>query len=267
MSKRPLPEYRLPPVIEVVCGVQFAPIPGFLSVHFGEFWQRVKEAYPKAEDRPPLVDVREDDQGTAAPTEFLELPPLRRAFYADTTGNSLLQLQPSRFLSNWRRERPEDSYPRYTTAMSRFLEGWRTFVSFASETGLGQPKANQYELTYINHIVEHSAPYPAGMESFLPMFAWSAAQSCGFLSPPEAANFRLQFGLPDGMGRLHVTLSHGRRKTDGKGVLILDLTARGPARSDGSDMDAWFTIAHEWIVRGFTDLTSAAAHQAWGREK
>lgn len=49
MSKRPLPEYRLPPVIEVVCGVQFAPIPGFLSVHFGEFWQRVKEAYPKAE--------------------------------------------------------------------------------------------------------------------------------------------------------------------------------------------------------------------------
>jgi len=262
----PLPEYKYPPVIEVVCGVQFDPLPGFQSVHLGQFWQRVRDHYPKAEDRAPLSDVREMDEGTTAGAELLaELPPLRRVFCVDATGNFLLQVQPSRFLSNWRKERPSDDYPRYTVALGRFREGWHTFVAFVREGSLGALSTNQYELTYINHIPEEGEPYPVGIERYLPVFAWKSAQSLPFLPAPRAASMRLQFALPEGKGRLHVTVNHGRPRDDGKGLLVLDLTARGPARPDWSDMEDWFAMAHEWIVRGFTDLTSPAAHRAWNR--
>jgi len=267
MAKPPLPEYQSPPVIEVVCGVQFDPLAGFLSVHFGDFWQRVKDGYPRSEDRPPLGDVRETEQGTMPQLDLLELPPLRRTFYVDATGNFLLQVQPSRFLANWRKERAGDTYPRYETASRRFKEGWAIFLAFAKDVGLGPPRANQYELTYINHIPEGAEPYPVGVEHFVPAFAWKSAQSTGFLPAPQSAALRLQFALPGGKGRLHVTLNHGRRRDEGKSVLVLDLTARGPARSDLADMDDWFSTAHEWIVRGFADLTSAAAHQTWERQR
>jgi uncharacterized protein (TIGR04255 family) len=78
-------------------------------------------------------------------------------------------------------------------------------------------------------------------------------------------NINLRFPLPQDRGALHVTYKHGKKVSDKKDVLILDLTARGPAKLDGSDMEDWFDLAHEWIVRGFTDLTSALAHKRWGR--
>lgn len=71
-----LPEFKSPPVIEVVCGVQFEPLPGFLSVHFGEFWARIRDRYPRTEDRPPLGELRETDQGTTVNAELVaDMPP------------------------------------------------------------------------------------------------------------------------------------------------------------------------------------------------
>ena len=50
-------------------------------------------------------------------------------------------------------------------------------------------------------------------------------------------------------------------------VLLLELKATGPSSStDKKAMLDWFDLAHEWIVRGFTDLTAAEAHKLWERE-
>jgi uncharacterized protein (TIGR04255 family) len=195
------------------------------------------------------------------------MPPPRRVFYVDPTGNFLLQVQPTRFLSNWRKERPADAYPRYVTAFQRFSSGWTGFVDFATEASFGVPRTNQYELTYINHIEELGERFPAGIGQYLPLLTWGGAQSTGFLPAPRNALLRLQFALPDGSGRLHVTVNHGLRQPDGKGILVVDLTARGPAKPDWSDMATWFDVAHEWIVHGFTDLTSRTAHQRWERSR
>lgn len=198
---------------------------------------------------------------------LLDLPPLRRIFYIDATGNFLLQLQPSRFLANWRKQRESDEYPRFSVAHQRFLGSWETFIGFLKETGLSTPQVNQYELTYINHIIEGHDAFPIGIEQFLPMFSWKSARSTRFLPDPRSVNFISQFPMPDSKGILHVTVKHGRRVSDRKGLLVLDLTARGPGRKDWSDMGEWFSTAHEWIVRGFTDLTSPAAHKTWERQR
>jgi hypothetical protein len=78
---------------------------------------------------------------------------------------------------------------------------------------------------------------------------------------------KVQFALPDDKGSLHVTVNHGERRRDKERVLLLDLTARGPGLKDWSDMNVWFQTAHEWIVRGFTDLTAGIAHDRWGRQQ
>jgi len=261
-----LPQYKTPPVIEVVCGVQFEPLKSFLSVHYGDFWQRIRRDYPTNEDRPPLDDLSETPNGTQLKTELItDLPPHRRVFYIDSSDNFLLQVQPSRFLSNWRKRRSGDEYPSYAAAFSRFLDGWNAFLGFANDAGFGAPRTNQYELTYINHIPEDEHPFPGGIEHYLPLFSWKSAQTTKFLSAPQRAGMRLRFTLPESRGRLYVTINDGVRTDDKKRVLIIDLTARGPAKPDWSDMKEWFAVAHEWIVCGFTDLTSPTAHLKWGR--
>lgn len=186
-------------------------------------------------------------------------------FYVSDNENYLLQLQPSRFLANWRKRRDHDQYPRFTTAFTRFLRGWETLLAFATEEKLGSPPVNQYELTYINHIEEATLPFPAGIQEHLDFFRWR--DKTMLLPAPRGVHVRLQFPLPDGRGMLHVTVTHGSRASDRKGVVVLDLTARGPARNDWSAMKAWFEMAHEWIVKGFTDLTTADAHSRWERER
>jgi len=52
-----------------------------------------------------------------------------------------------------------------------------------------------------------------------------------------------------------------------KEILQVDLTARGKAKPDYSDMDSWLEIAHEWIVKGFTELTTTAGHKRWERTR
>lgn len=264
-----LPEYKAPPLIEVVCGVQFEPLTAFSAIHFGEFWQRIKQDYPRTEDREPLPEVFEGRSGPELVGEVAayQMPPLRRMFYIEASDVFLLQVQPSRFLANWRKQKEADRYPRFSAAYERFVKGWNLFLSFLKETGLGLPQTNQYELTYINHVLEGGTPFPVGIQDSLPLFSWSTAQSIKFLPTPQAANFRFHFPLPNAKGSLHVTVNHGQRKPDGKGVLVIDLTARGPARKDWSDMNGWFSVAHEWIVRGFTDLTSSTAHKLWGRQR
>lgn len=71
--------------------------------------------------------------------------------------------------------------------------------------------------------------------------------------------------MPDDSGGLRVSAKHGKRTTDGADVMLLQFTAQGPSKQDGSDMETWLDLAHEWIVRGFTDLTSASAHKRWER--
>ena len=194
------------------------------------------------------------------------MPPLRRVFFIDASGNYLQQLQPSRFIANWRKQIDADEYPRFNSAFSRFQQGWQNFVSFLRTADLGTPIVNQYELTYINQILEGTTPFPDAIPDYLRFFSWSEIQSLT-LRAPRAATFRLSFPLGSRQGALHITVNHGKRMSDQKGVLMVDLTARGPGRPDWSDMQEWFSVAHAAIVNGFTEITTPEAHQAWGRER
>ncbi|HKZ42650.1 MAG TPA: hypothetical protein VJ044_16925, partial [Candidatus Hodarchaeales archaeon] len=100
-----------------------------------------------------------------------------------------------------------------------------------------------------------------------PDFVWRNEQM-RFLRNVELVNWNTTFVLPNRTGRLHVAIRSGTRRQDSKPLILFELTARGIDRNNPSRMSAWFKMAHEWIVRGFSDLTSKEVQEKiWQRTK
>jgi uncharacterized protein (TIGR04255 family) len=267
--RKSLPDYSNPPVNEVVLGVQFAPLERLLAVHMGLFWQRIRQRYPRISDQAPVNPVFElfDGQPEQKPqVEFADKPPLRRCWFLDETENRLVQLQDGRFLHNWREITGSEQYPRYVSIREEFDVLWREFLCFADEEHVGKVSPNQWEVTYINHIYQNEGwDSLADLRKLFPW--WSGEGSVGYLEPPETGDVRLSFGFPEHRGRLHVRLDVRLRKSDRKKLLRLNLTARGNLDSeDPENLLRCLDVGHEWIVWGFTDLTSDQAHTLWGRQ-
>ena len=63
-------------------------------------------------------------------------------------------------------------------------------------------------------------------------------------------------------------LTEAKRKVDLHPLIVLELSARGIGKDASIDhIWQWYSLAHEWIVRGFTDLTTEEMQFAhWGRD-
>ena len=270
-AETPLPDYERPPVIEVVCGIQFEPMPNFQATTFGLFWQTIRDEYIQAQEMAPLPQVSEQFPAVAKirqpRVEILDTPPLPRIFFVNKISSWLIQLQRDRFLHNWRKQEDKDIYPRYPAVVDKFWKAWEKFSKFCKDENLGEPIVNQLEITYINHI-----PFGDGWETLgdsgkvFPDVGWRSEER--FLPFPESLSLALSFIIPESQGRLHVSLKHAIRVADSQPVLLCELTARGMSASKNSSaIRAWFDLGREWIVRGFADLVDKKIQkEQWGRK-
>jgi uncharacterized protein (TIGR04255 family) len=266
----PLPDYDLPPVIEVVCGMQFEALEGFQATAFGLLWQRFKTDYPTCEQQPPLAQVVErfgEPIAEEPRVELLNVPPLPRVFLIHKTPCWLVQVQNDRFLHNWRKLRDTDTYPRFPEVEKRFWSAWKQFLEFCREEGIGAPQVNQLEVTYINHILQGEGwDGTATIGGVFPDLSWRGQRS--FLPSPESVAWKTSFLLPENLARLHVSVRHALRRSDMKPVLLCELTVRGvPSILDESAIRDWFHLGREWIVRGFADLTGEGVQRDIWRRK
>src|ERR1035438_10399713 len=62
VTSRPvdLPDFANPPVAEVVLSVQFEALSRMRAAHFGLFWARIRDRYPRTEERPALETRSEE---------------------------------------------------------------------------------------------------------------------------------------------------------------------------------------------------------------
>src|SRR5580700_8740811 len=119
-------DFRSPPVVEVVCGVQFAPLAELRSAHVGLFWQRVRETYPIARDAFALPAIVENfgapsPQAATLPMFTMGggmLVPRVQVF--DERGGQMIQIQNGRFHHNWEKQRGEEPYRRYKNIRPAF---------------------------------------------------------------------------------------------------------------------------------------------------
>lgn len=244
-------------MLEVVAGIQFSALKGIQTRHLGEFWGKVKDEYPITRDMAPLPDVSE-----LPSVELLLMPPLRRVFLLSGDQRYVVQVQDTRFNLNWRRVEAGDAYPRFGTVFAKFQKAWAAFSEFAEVASLGHLIPNRYELTYVNHLEMKGEGFSRELEAKVKMFRWEGI-GAEFLPPPASAISAWTFQMPDSKGIFTANLSHAKRQ-DATDLLVLNMSCAGSASSRYS-LKEWFDTAHEWIVRGFTDLTTSEAHKEWGR--
>jgi len=54
---------------------------------------------------------------------------------------------------------------------------------------------------------------------------------------------------------------------DERPIYVLNMTARGAPLGDNLEgVLGFLDIGHEWVVRGFTAITSDVMHRVWGRD-
>ncbi len=257
--------YKNPPVIEVVAGIAFNRLEDFLVPHFGLVWQKLRKTYPKCQHAPSL-DFRPDsfDESSGIPLPL----PLPRIWLLNDVQNELIQLQNNRFLFNWRKMDEKELYPRYKYVMQTYKKNFTIFEEFLEEENLGKLNYSSCELTYINHIFEgEGLGSVADIQKVLPDLTWHSTEN-RFLPEPRYLGWQALFSLPNDNGQLQVKREQGFRKSDHREVLVLELTASRSIKDNSlAEIWNWFELAHEWIVRGFTDLTEKNVQvSTWGRE-
>ena len=274
-SSRPadLPDFKSPPVTEVVLGVQFNTVGRFLSPHLGLVWDRFRSTFPNIEEHPTIPPIFE----TFGPNpQFFpgvafqvstgaEMP---RIFFMNSNRTQLLQVQRDRFLHNWRKVGTGDDYPRFEHMLDTFADGFQTFTRVLSDQGMGSVAPNQCEVTYINQIPAQENE--SHFEIFNRLFRQQAVGTTfDDLGAPEDMRFLIRYVMRDAdrapIGRLIVSAEPARRN-DGVGIIQLTLTAMG--KPHAADMDGVIDFLQQGrlhIVRGFTSITSDTMHNIWER--
>jgi len=258
------PRYKSPPVGELVCGVFFDKLNNLKTAHLGLLWEEFRDDYPTSEDAAPLGAPRQQ-----LGPEYFDIPPPPRVWFVHKDDKELIQVQPDWFLYNWRRQKGEDIYPHYEHVIKQFKKCFAKFKKFLTSVGIGEVTIRECMLTYINHIPEGEGwGTLADLANVFSDFR-SLSDTERFLPPPTNIGWNREFPLPDGKGRLVVKLNKGIRRTDKKSLLLLELSANGLGEDNSENhVWAWFDLAHEWIVKGFTDLTAPTIqNEVWGREK
>jgi uncharacterized protein (TIGR04255 family) len=265
-----LPEYGRPPVIEVALAIQFDPISALTTAHLGALWTLFRDHFPDLSVQAPRQPSFEDlgPQRPPTPSIQLQLPHgPARVWFTTSSGGELIQVQPDRFVFNWKATESDHSYPRYKQVRASFERHLKTFLRFLEEHRFPSPEPNQCEVSYVNHVWSGD-----GWETFdqlgVVIPSWEHRTSDGYLPAPEDIRVSVKYRLPPSapLGRLHINVEPHYRISDAKRLFHIRLTARGaPLRSDVEGAFAFLDIGHEWIVRGFTSFTSSAMHSVWER--
>lgn len=252
--------YAKPPLQEVVFGVQFPSIPDFTVGHIGKLWQKYEAEYPGFREQPAFattIELQSDEP------PFYNSPTLMpRCVFAAPNDASVIQIQRDAFYYNWRKQAEE--YPRYEVVADRFDIQFSKFVKFIESSKLSKLAPNQLELTYLNEI-----PVDSNVRQILKDASW-LPENHQFLPAPGLIALSAKFLMADDLGTLH---SDFRITANDSGEVVYQwiLVARGCTnpRSDLTfdKMRPWYDKARDWIVRGFTDLSTEEAQQVlWERQ-
>lgn len=245
-------KFTNPPLIEVLLGIQLEDLE-LSSIHFGLYWQTIRDRYPLQVDRPviPLED------------EESEFPLLPRVLFISSDNKKLIQLQNNFFSCNWRHSN-EYKYPHFEEIFTGFMEEWTHFQKWYKEQKIIEEplKPFRYELTYLN-VLDKDVGWnsPADNQQ---IFTFVNSSPGFFLGTPYAHDVVLNYSLPNNDGTLIVQLDQRfSEEEEDSDFLFFRLTI---GSSDSSkDLTLWFQAAHDYMVKSFLDLTQKNAQKKWGR--
>jgi len=264
------PTFDRPPVVETKISVQFAPLTGFRSGHFGLFWNDCVGVadWRIREDSPPLPKEYEHfgskamrPQGEVLDEEF---PQVRMRLFHKTQ-NRRIQFQPNKLVYAWGKDKGSGSRPRFSKIKEEFEEIFEKLNAFAGSQNLPKPEVNLWELTYVNQILPGKLWTTINdWHKVLPgLFPKVGPNSVGH----EWSSFLGEwfFVIPPQQGRVHVKVQKAVSNQSEDIVLLVNVTAAGEISENGtSDWKSGLDIGHRSALRVFFDLSSLEAKEEWG---
>lgn len=281
MTVNQLPSFSRPPVIEVVAGVQFEPIAELNTARLGLLWSKFRGRFPLTEQKPPLDQTveRVGARGTSPSSRLEILDTLNtRLWFLNRTGDELVQVQNDRLIRNWRRlPGSANTYPRFDAhVLPGFKNDFATLLSFLESESVARPRANQCEVTYINHI--HPNERWTSHADISKVFrGWAAEYASAVGKPVEGANCVVTHQLVDDggefVGRLHIALQSAfvlRPDTSPvkeSPIFVLTITARGRPLGEGDKgIFDFLNFGHRAVVTAFEKMTAPELHVLWGKQ-
>lgn len=226
-------DWKHPPVVEVLLGLQFAPVSGLSNGHLGLYWHQLRSQYPTADDAPPVPLVVE---AFGAEPDFavpgMVLGPAgadSRLRLRSRDGSRLFQVQNGWIVANWMKQ-DGVGYPGYGGVLEQFLDGHARFNAFLNAESLPPMVPEAWEVTYIDHIPRGTVWQEwSDVPRLLPGLLGNSAAPGSRL---QSVNGAWSFGLANHPGRLTIAVQMSRFLSDPpRDVLVVRSTVRGPITS------------------------------------
>lgn len=280
-KKRPkgLPDYKQPPIDEVAIAVQFKELSKFTSMYQGYLFEAFRKKFPNYEFH-PSVNPRFETFGksiqkTALSFQVLNTPPEVRLWFISEDNHRLIQFQPNRLISNWRKVSGEGDYPHFEKILPEFFDHLKTVKDFLSKKNIGGIEINQCEVSYFNIIEKFDE------ESFVDTFSrvfkyWTPSFDIDLGKSVKLEGESCQFSIAskfflgeidEPVGRLHIQAAPATKSDTGEEVIKLTLVVRGrPMATDKRGLEKFFFAGREAIVKTFDAITTAECHDLWKRK-
>jgi uncharacterized protein (TIGR04255 family) len=259
-----LPDFTSPPINEVVLGVQFVTPERYQQILAGEVWALYRKDYPTVEEKEAIAPSFETFGGRpGAQIRFGLVTGAQhdRFWFLSPQKDELIQFQADRLLHNWRKIGDgSNPYPRFEKMVVRFQSELTALEKYFGTLAPQNLNITQCEVTYINHIALDESRNPS---------AWLRPLNFTEIGEQDAFSFVTRSvvrGAGDApIGRL--TVQAGTSITpEGKEVVQLELTMRGaPKAPKIEEAIRFLSDGRDRIVTKFAEITTAAAHEKWGR--
>ena len=259
-----LPDFKAPPLNEVIVGVQFAPATGYQQARVGEVWSLFREDFPSVQELPPLPPTFETfglPQGGMLNLNVMSMPTHSRYWFLSSYQDELLQFQQDRLLHNWRKVGETNEYPRFETLIEKFEKELRALEVYFTSLTPQSLNINQCEISYINHIPIGDSADAMPTQDWLKFICFDEPQPDDFVMI-----FRRVISNAEGkpLGRLiyeaGVALTANNEK-----IVQLTLMFRGaPAETDINAAIDFLRLGRGLVVQSFKEVTTDMAHHKWG---
>lgn len=237
------PSLERPPVVEVVCGVVFEPLP-LDGIVLGVYWDERQSDFPERHLQPAFAD---------GPEFILGNPPLR-AVMTSPDNVRVLQIQHDRFFMNWRAV--GEAYPRFSTRggrpglLSQALAEFELLGTFCEKRRLPRPTPVRVELTKIDMI--ESQKHWEGVDDLARVVPITGTfRHADNAKGPE---FGLRFVEHDDGGHLIVAVNSVVDQPAGEIRAARIETRAIRTLPQGSDLTAVFTQANALVNHAFFKL-------------
>ena len=244
-------KFRSPPINELVIGVYAKPpLVNLRAEHAGIFWTLIRSEFPQISQQATLGF----DFGYGE-----EVYPMPRYWFTAADDVTLIQVQKTAFIFNWRKKGSE--YPHFEHVKKLFDRYFQVYVDFLRQEKVAQEFAiASCELSYVN-LIGPSKLWSgfADTAKILPEFQFVGADAM-----PRAFSYTIETSPHEDI-KLHTNIKSARSTSSStEPVLYFELKASGllkdPAKSTA---DEWFDRAHGSIGDHFLRITSRDAHAAW----